>query len=171
MAKFDVLGHIYNYGIEYIFPQKNNNKPGTKTSTTTTSVETPVEPIPSTSGQATQEDSAEVGQTLDILDDPLLSPRAVRQREIDVVVPTIEKKETGVQCDILVGIPYTGIEKQCRMCGAVWEQESRTRKLLWVGCEARNCKYWVHGDCLLGKSSKLTPEFLENMPFKCYKHR
>ena len=71
----------------------HRKKPETKLSTTTTSVEAPDKHIPSTSGQAIQQDSPQVGQSLDILDDPLLSPRAVRQTEQDVVVPTIQKKK------------------------------------------------------------------------------
>ena len=134
---------------------------------------TPAQQIEQTPSASTSSQPAAAEE----LDDPALSPRAIRKVQESaastIVTPilTPSLKETGVQCEILAGVPTKGVEKQCRMCGAVWENDSRTRRLLWIGCESRACKYWVHADCLLGKSKRLTPEFIEMMPFKCHKHR
>ena len=91
--KLHLLGDIYITISLNTFPTEKN-EPGTK-SATKTSAEIPIEPIPSSSGQAIRPESTSGGNTepaaatMDILDDPLLSPRAVRQTEKTVAVPAI----------------------------------------------------------------------------------
>ena len=149
-------------------PSSNQQTPSTDQETASADKQTP---------------STSVSILVDVLDDLALSPRAIRQETAPTVAIQIPKEteapqskakdtiQTGFQCNILVGIPYSGIKKQCRMCGAVYENDSRTRKGLWLGCETRGCKYSVPADCLLGKSPKLTPDFIKAIPFKCPKHK
>ena len=61
------------------------------------------------------------------MDIPTLSPRAIRavtsnstdtngdDGEILLEAREVQLKHSGIQCDIIVGMPDTGVEKQCRM--------------------------------------------------------
>ena len=124
--------------------------------------------------------------------DPTLSPRACRNRlmpstssahqetssSTGISTATVKVRPTpvepskrattrdlGVQCCSVTAVPMAGVEMQCPMCGVLYDLDSRSRRKIWVGCTKRECKYWLHADCLLGRSPKITPEFVKEMPF------
>lgn len=119
---------------------------------------------------------AEPEPSMSHLSDPSLSPRAIRATPIETSprgqeTTAKETTEAGAQCSLLVGVPFTGIERQCRHCGGLFEADSRHRQKLWIGCDNKTCAYWLHADCLLGKSTKITPAFVKKLPFLCPSHK
>ena len=103
--------------------------------------------------------------------DPALSPRAFQllpstssgdSGPFSNAVPT---PEFGVQCTSVTAVAIASTKMQCNLCGALFEQDSKSRQQMWVGCDRTDwpywlqadCPYWLHADCLLGKSPKITP--------------
>ena len=130
---------------------------------------------------STPKDVAEEAEGENIIDgemtDPALSPRAFRPMPSTSSGDSghfsngVETREFGVQCTSVTAVPIAGTEMQCRLCGALFEDDSKSRQEIWVGCDKTDCPYWIHADCLLGKSPKITPKFVKQLPFLCPAHK
>ncbi|XP_045187672.2 uncharacterized protein LOC123545417 [Mercenaria mercenaria] len=120
------------------------------------------------------EQIVQTGETSPLAEQPgcsnrLLSPQAIRRR---TVTEPISTADATIQCSLFMDIPdILGNDKHCRVCGAPYDQDSRSQQKLWIGCETDECTYWLHAKCLLGDSKVLTPKFVSKLPFRCPLHR
>ena len=89
-----------------------------------------------------------------------------------MIVEEVFKEERGVQVDMGSLITeISGVDKQCRVCGLEFEKDTKAVQNTWIGCESKDCKYWLHATCLLGTKKKLSKQFLSKLPFLCPLHR
>ena len=119
--------------------------------------ETPIVPTTDAAGVVQVDGASNAGKVNPTADDDNL---AAEDRS-----PTIEHE--GI---CWARMADTTSEKQCNLCGGQYDQESRARLRKWIVCNQQKCGISLHGECLLGKSTKLTHVFVRKIPFLCPAH-
>ena len=72
--------------------------------------------------------------------------------------------------------PVNRVTGKCQVCKRVYEskedlkfRKGKMRKRVWVGCEKKGCKWWVHAEC--GGLDIGPKDNIEDVPFFCFQHR